>query len=189
MIGRIKSLLGRSPPDPRSAEADAPVRVLFVCMGNICRSPSAEGVLRARLAAAGMKGLVGVESAGTHAMRGSEPDPRAAQVALKRGYDLSRLRARQVVPEDFERFDRIVAMDDDNLGWLKAKAPAGARCQPELLMRHSRRFRDVEEVPDPYYGAPDGFDRVLDLLEDACDGLIETLRRPGIPPAAPPGRT
>jgi protein-tyrosine phosphatase len=179
MIEKIKSLLGRGEPDPRAAEANAPVRVLFVCMGNICRSPTAEGVLRVRLAAAGLKGLVGVESAGTHAMRGSEPDPRAAQVALKRGYDLSRLRARQVVPEDFERFDRILAMDEDNVGWLAAKAPPGARCQPELLMRYSRRFRDIEHVPDPYYGAPDGFDRVLDLLEDACDGVIESLQRPG----------
>ena len=189
MIARLKALLGRGDPDPRAAEAKAPTRVLFVCMGNICRSPSAEGVLRARLAAAGMQGLVAVESAGTHAMRGSETDPRATQVALKRGYDLARLRARQVVPEDFDRFDRILAMDDDNLGWLKAKSPAGARCQPELLMRYSRRFADVSQVPDPYYGAPDGFDRVLDLLEDACDGVIASLARPDGPWSPGAGRT
>ena len=152
----------------------AETRVLFVCMGNICRSPTAEGVLRHKLQAAGLADRVAVDSAGTlgsHA--GEAPDPRAVKHAAARGYDLSRLRARRIVREDFRRFDWVIAMDEDNLGTLRAIAPEGARVG--LLMDHARRHTGVREVPDPYFGAPAGFERVLDLVEDACDGLVERL--------------
>jgi protein-tyrosine phosphatase len=152
----------------------ADARVLFVCMGNICRSPTAEGVLRRKLQAAGLAARVEVDSAGTHGSHAGEaPDPRAVKHAAARGYDLSRLRARRVGRDDFRRFDRVIAMDEDNLGALRAIAPDGARVG--LLMEYARRFIGVREVPDPYFGAPAGFERVLDLVEDACDGLVERL--------------
>jgi protein-tyrosine phosphatase len=152
----------------------ADARVLFVCMGNICRSPTAEGVLRRKLQAAGLAGRVEVDSAGTHGSHAGEaPDPRAVKHAAGRGYDLSRLRARRVGRDDFQRFDWVIAMDEDNLGALRAIAPEGARVG--LLMEYARRFTGVREVPDPYFGAPAGFERVLDLVEDACDGLVERL--------------
>jgi protein-tyrosine phosphatase len=154
------------------------LRVLMVCMGNICRSPTAEGVLRAKLAAAGLQRQVEVDSAGTlghHA--GSPPDARAVRHAAARGYDLSKQRARRVAPADFARFDWVLAMDEGNLDGLRRIAPPDATARVGLLMAHARRFADVAEVPDPYYGAPAGFDRVLDLVEDACDGLVEQLAR------------
>ncbi len=154
----------------------ADARVLFVCMGNICRSPTAEGVLRRKLQDAGLAARVEVDSAGTHGSHAGEaPDPRAVKHAAGRGYDLSRLRARRVARADFQRFDWVIAMDDGNLDALRALAPEGASARVGLLMEHARRFSAVREVPDPYYGAPAGFERVLDLVEDACDGLVERL--------------
>ena len=154
----------------------AETRVLFVCMGNICRSPTAEGVLRHKLQAAGLGERVAVDSAGTHGYHaGERPDPRAVKHAAGRGYDLSRLRARRVSREDFVRFHWLIAMDEGNLGALRSMAPDGAGARLGLLMEHARRFAGVREVPDPYYGAPAGFERVLDLVEDACDGLVERL--------------
>ena len=151
-------------------------RILLVCMGNICRSPTAEGVLRAHLARAGLAG-VEVDSAGTlgyHA--GEPPDPRAQKAAAKRGYDLSRLRARRVKDADFLRFDMILAMDKDNLSALKQACPLAQRDRLGLFLQYARRFRE-EEVPDPYYGSPEAFEYVLDLAEDAAEGLVEALKQ------------
>lgn len=146
-------------------------------MGNICRSPTAEGVLRAKLAAAGLDDWVELDSAGTHGYHvGRAPDPRSQQCALRRGYDLSALRARQVRAEDFARFDLVLAMDHDNLAGLRALCPSAGDEQLRLLMSFATRHR-ADEVPDPSYGEGDGFERVLDYIEDACDGVVEMLRR------------
>ncbi|WP_235823565.1 low molecular weight protein-tyrosine-phosphatase [Azohydromonas sediminis] len=150
-------------------------RVLMVCMGNICRSPTAEAVLRTQAALRGLARRVEVDSAGTHGWHAGEPpDPRAQAHGARRGYDLAPLRARRVQAVDFERFDLILAMDRDNLAQLLALRPPGAAARLELLMHFARRHA-VDEVPDPYYGAADGFERVLDLVEDACEGLLDHL--------------
>ncbi|MFO1328628.1 MAG: low molecular weight protein-tyrosine-phosphatase [Rubrivivax sp.] len=152
------------------------LRVLMVCSGNICRSPTAEGVLRARLQAAGLDGRIEVDSAGTQGIHVRQPpDPRAQAHARQRGYDLSALRARRVIGDDFTRFHRILAMDDDHLEWLRGAAPPDASARIERLMDHARRHPGQTEVPDPYYGAPADFERVLDLVEDACEGLAQVL--------------
>jgi protein-tyrosine phosphatase len=152
--------------------------VLMVCMGNICRSPTAEGVLRARLKAAGLAEAVHVDSAGTHGYHvGAPPDARAQRHAQQRGVDLSRLRARRVSEADFERFQFVLAMDEHNLAELERLRPQGHPVQPRLLLDFAQRFAGEREVPDPYYGGPAGFDRVLDLVEDACDGLLQHLRQ------------
>jgi protein-tyrosine phosphatase len=152
------------------------IRVLMVCLGNICRSPTAEGVLRAKLQAAGLHRLVAVDSAGTSGLHGGEPpDARAIRQAAARGYDLSKQRARRVVAADFQRFDWVLAMDEANLVGLRRAAPPDATARLGLLMAHAQRFSHIAEVPDPYYGPPAGFDHVLDLVEDACDGLVERL--------------
>ncbi|MBA1213263.1 low molecular weight protein-tyrosine-phosphatase [Pseudomonas oryzihabitans] len=146
------------------------LRILFVCMGNICRSPTAEGILRAKLDAAGLAEAVELDSAGTGDWHvGKAPDARAIQAAAGRGYDIGDLRARQVTADDFQRFDLILAMDQDNLAWLKQLRP-GTGAVPELFL--ARQGLAVDEVPDPYYGGAAGFARVLDLLESACDGLV-----------------
>lgn len=158
-------------------EAPPPFRVLMVCMGNICRSPTAEGVLRARLAAAGMAEWVLVDSAGTHAYHvGEPPDERSRAHAARRGYDLSAQRARAVDDDDFERFDLLLAMDWDNLALLQERCPPQAQRKLRRLMEFGRTAGS-EIVPDPYYGGAAGFDHVLDLVEAACDGLIEHLAR------------
>jgi len=152
-------------------------RVLMVCMGNICRSPTAEVVLRQKLRERGLDALIEVDSAGTHAYRaGDPPDERSQRHALRRGYDLSPLRARLVTDADFERFDLILAMDWDNLELLASQCPAAHHGKLGRLTQHARRF-DSAVVPDPYMGGPAGFERVLDLLEDACDGLADHLGR------------
>ena len=173
MRGLKRLLRGPAAQDPPEAGA---VRVLMVCMGNICRSPMAEGVLRAKLHQAGLDPRVVVDSAGTHGHhRGEAPDPRAIRVAARRGIELEGLRARPVRPEDFTRFHWVLAMDEDNLSWLRSRQPGGAGPRIGLLMEHARRHAGVLEVPDPYYGAEPGFDRVLDLVDDACDGLVARL--------------
>lgn len=145
-------------------------------MGNICRSPTAEGVFRARAAKLGLDGELHIDSAGTHAYHvGHAPDPRSVQFAARRGYDLAHLRARQVEVADFAVFDYILAMDHDNLALLQASCPAEHRHKLRLLMEFARHSAS-DVVPDPYYGQGDGFDRVLDYIEDAADGLLETLR-------------
>lgn len=153
------------------------LRVLMVCMGNICRSPTAEGVLRHKLQAAGLADRVSVESAGTHASHAGEPpDARSARSALRRGYDLSGLKARRVTDDDFQRFDLILAMDWDNFALLEAQAPAARRARIQRLMEFAKRS-DAPVVPDPYFGAAQGFDHVLDLVEDACDGLVDHVSK------------
>jgi protein-tyrosine phosphatase len=152
-------------------------RVLMVCMGNICRSPTAEGVLRHKLRERGLEALVEVDSAGTHAHiwhQGAPPDERSQAHARRRGYDLSGLRARGVVAADFERFDLVLVMDDDNFDHLQARCPNSHRERLRRLMKYARRYR-AAAVPDPYYGGADGFERVLDFIEDACDGLVEQV--------------
>ncbi|MCP5276976.1 MAG: low molecular weight phosphotyrosine protein phosphatase [Thiobacillus sp.] len=151
--------------------------VLLVCMGNICRSPTAEGVLRDKLEAAGLMDRVHLDSAGTHDYHvGKPPDRRAQEAARKRGYDLSALRARQVGMRDFSEFDLILAMDQDNFESLVRACPQELRHKVRLFLSFSSRFTG-QEVPDPYYGGSQGFDHVLDMVEDASEGLIAALRQ------------
>jgi protein-tyrosine phosphatase len=151
--------------------------VLFVCTGNICRSPTAEAIFRKLAADAGMAEAVTADSAGTHGYHvGEPPDPRAQKAAAKRGYDLNALRARTIEDADFQRFDLILAMDQEHYATLSRIAGAAAGHKLKLMMSYARRFKE-REVPDPYYGGPQGFERVLDMLEDAAEGLLESLRR------------
>jgi len=141
-------------------------------MGNICRSPTAEGVFVAHCEA---RDDIEVDSAGTHGYHiGAPPDVRTQAVALRRGYDLSGLRARRVVEADFERFDLILAMDRDNLSWLEARCPPVHRGKLQLFLSYAPAAL-ADEVPDPYYGGPQGFEHVLDLIEAASKGLLEKL--------------
>lgn len=155
-------------------------RILFVCLGNICRSPTAEAVLRHRLAAAGLDGEVEVDSAGTGGWHvGHPPDERSAAAALRRGIELDGA-ARRVGPEDFESFDLLIAMDRQNHADLRAMARSPEHvAKLRLLREYDPVAVEAGElaVPDPYYGEGDGFEHVLDLVERACDGLIESLRR------------
>jgi len=152
------------------------LRVLFVCLGNICRSPTAEGVFRAALARDAPELEVEVDSAGTAAYHvGEPPDSRTQAAARRRGYDLSALRARVVEPADFERFDLILAMDEENADSLRRRAPRDKRDRVKLFLEFAGDV-DETEVPDPYYGGGSGFERVLDLVEAASRGLIEHLR-------------
>lgn len=161
------------------------MRVLFVCMGNICRSPLAEGICRALVARAGLDGAIEVDSAGTHGYHvGEAPDARAQRVAARRGYDLSRLRARQVVPEDFERFDRIFAMDRANLAALQRICPPARHDRLSLLLDCVPALAGGE-VPDPYYGNEAGFEHVLELCETAVRALLAHC--PAAPDARIPG--
>lgn len=150
--------------------------VLFVCMGNICRSPTAEGVFRQKLVDHGLSHAVRVDSAGTHNYHpDSPPDERSQLHAFRRGYDLSTLRARQVVDEDFAQFDLILAMDLDNLALLRDDCPP----EHQHKLHRFTEFccvHDSPVVPDPYYGGASGFEKVLDLVEDASDGLIQHFR-------------
>lgn len=151
-------------------------RILFVCMGNICRSPTAEGVVRKIIINNGLEDLIKVDSAGTHGYHTGElPDPRSCEAAQKRGIDLTGLRARKIVPEDFERFDLLLAMDRANLNFLKRGARPEHHPKLGLFMRYASRF-EADEVPDPYYGGEGGFELVLDMAEDAGRGLIAVLR-------------
>ncbi len=152
-------------------------RILFVCMGNICRSPTVHGVFRARLRAAGLEALYEIDSAGTHGYHaGLPPDERSQRAAQKRGLDISDLRARSVIPEDFAGFDLILAMDDDNLELLQAAAPPEHRHKLHLLLDYALGAAG-RSVPDPYYGGPIGFERVLDIAEEAADALLARLRQ------------
>ena len=150
-------------------------RVLMVCMGNICRSPMAEGMLRKALQEAGLEHRVAVDSAGTHAYHiGSPPDPRAQQAIRRRGAEISGLRGRQMEDEDFERFDYILVMDRDNYERVVARAPARHHGKVRRLLSFSRKFPNLDVV-DPYYGGPQGFEENLDMIEDAVRGLIREI--------------
>jgi protein-tyrosine phosphatase len=152
------------------------VSVLFVCMGNICRSPTAEGVFRRHVAEAGLDDLFEIDSAGTHAYHvGEPPDRRAQEAATRRGFSLADIRARRVAAGDFERFHHIIAMDEDNLVMLHEQADATYREKIRLFLEFGSG--PETEVPDPYYGGATGFERVLDLVEDASRGLLERLRQ------------
>ena len=151
--------------------------VLMICMGNICRSPTAEGVFRQQVGQAGLADRVHIDSAGTIDYHvGSPPDRRAVSHALRRGYDLAALRARQVQTEDFSRFDLLLAMDWENMEALRALCPEGLEHKLHTLMSFAPAdLPDV--VPDPYYGGPADFEVVLDQVEAACVGLLAHVRR------------
>lgn len=153
------------------------VRVLFVCLGNICRSPMAEGVFRHLVSREGLVDVIEIDSAGTHAYHiGEAPDPRAQQTTLRYGVDISTLRGRQATRRDIENFHYILAMDSENLENLRAIAPAGAEHKIRLFLEFAPE-RPEREVPDPYFGGPSGFDRVLDMVEEAAIGLLADIRR------------
>lgn len=175
MIPKLKQwLTGAAPPDA----ATGSTRILMVCTGNICRSPTAEGVLRAKLQRAGLEGRVLVDSAGTQGYHTSEPpDARAVRAAAQRGYQIGSIRARPMRPEDFATFDWLLAMDQSHMDWLRKRAPPAASGRISLLMPFGREHAGTQDVPDPYYGGPAGFEHVLDLVEDACDGVVERLRQ------------
>lgn len=152
------------------------IKILFVCMGNICRSPTAEGVFRHVLAAQAPELQVEIDSAGTHDYHvGDPPDRRSIAAARRRGIDLTSLRARMVASDDFARYDLILAMDDDNLRELRSRAPATYHERIRLLMEFAPHAA-LRHVPDPYYGGAQGFEEVLDLLEEAALGLLAELR-------------
>ena len=173
------------PPSlPQRPSPGAPYRVLMVCMGNICRSPTAEGVLAHRAALAGLGDWLQVDSAGTHDYHvGAPPDGRAQVHALRRGVDLSGQRARQLTARDFQDFDLVLVMDDRNERAARALCPAADRAKLRRLTDFCRQH-SMGEVPDPYYGGDAGFERVLDLIEDACDGLIAALKASDAPAKA-----
>ena len=150
-------------------------RVLFVCTGNICRSPTADGVARHLARQLGVEQHFEFDSAGTHGYHvGDPPDPRTVAAARNRGYDLAPLRARRVTEFDFVRFHHVLAMGQDHLQWLRRACPSEQRGKLRLFLDFSQRF-DAVEVPDPYHGGPDGFEQVLDMVEDAAGRLIAQL--------------
>jgi protein-tyrosine phosphatase len=152
------------------------IAVCFVCLGNICRSPSAEGVMLYQVGKARLGNRIVVDSAGTGNWHIDEPpDKRAQRAAKKRGYDLSALRGRQIREEDFARFDLLIAMDDANAAALAEIGPPEHRDKIRLLMEFATRD-DSRVVADPYFGGDEGFERVLDQCEDACEGLLKALR-------------
>jgi protein-tyrosine phosphatase len=184
-IGSVVKHLPWGRPEP-----EAEFAVLMVCMGNICRSPTAEAALRQRLSQVGLAHRVRVDSAGTHSYHvGSSPDQRAQAHGRRRGLELSGLKARKIAPDDFGRFDLILAMDQENLADLLRMAPPGYESRVKLLMNFARSPHGVDSVPDPYYGSEAGFERVLDLVGDACEGLTGVLLRmlgPSNPPQTRP---
>jgi len=147
------------------------VGVLFVCLGNICRSPTADAVLAHKVRALGLQSRLRVDSAGTGDWHiGEPPDPRSQRHAARRGYDLSKLRARQVLVEDLRRFDFVLAMDRDNLADLERIRPGAGSAEPRLLLSYGNS--GLLDVPDPYHGDAQAFEKVLDLIEEAVDALL-----------------
>ena len=155
---------------------DKKIRVLFVCMGNICRSPTAEGAFRHLVCQQALDQYIKTDSAGTHAYHiGERPDRRAQQTALSRGLDISDLRARKVKPTDFKKFHYVIAMDQDNYQLLAEMAPEGLEDRLRLFLEFAPNLKE-SEVPDPYYGGPKGFEYVFDLVEEASRGLLDEIR-------------
>jgi low molecular weight protein-tyrosine phosphatase len=153
------------------------IGVIFVCMGNICRSPTAEAVFRDCVEKAGLLESIHIDSAGTHDYHiGEAPDARTQRAALQRGYDMSQLRGRQVGVEDFARFDYVLAMDEANLSILQRLRPRDAQSHLGLFLEFAERHSE-REVPDPYFGGAEGFERVLDMVEDAANGLLKQVRQ------------
>jgi len=153
------------------------IKVLFVCMGNICRSPTAEGVFRHLVQQEGHDDWITTDSAGTHSYHvGHEPDHRSQQTALSRGIDLSDLRARKAVAKDFHAFDYVLAMDDDNYQLLENICPAGLEEKLSLFLDFSKDYSETQ-VPDPYYGGDQGFEHVFDLIASASRGLLEDIKK------------
>jgi protein-tyrosine phosphatase len=153
-----------------------PYRLLFVCMGNICRSPAAHGVMERKVAEAGLTSSIAVDSAGTggwHA--GDGADPRMQRQAAKRGYPLTH-RARQVTPADFDEADMILIMDEQNRRDIRSFAPTAAHMRKVVLLTDFARDRKDSYVPDPYYGGVEGFEEVLDIVENACGHLLQHVR-------------
>ncbi|MEE9318022.1 MAG: low molecular weight protein-tyrosine-phosphatase [Rhodospirillales bacterium] len=162
---------------PGNTNGEPPlVKVLFVCLGNICRSPTAEGVFRTVVDREGLGDRVSVDSAGTGSWHvGSPPDRRAQAAARQRGFDLSGQRARQAKAGDFQRFDYVIAMDSENHRELSGLCPDGEEHRLHMLMDFAPQF-DRRDVPDPYYGGDGGFDAVLDMIEAASVGLLADIR-------------
>jgi protein-tyrosine phosphatase len=152
------------------------IKVLFVCMGNICRSPTAHGVFRQLVIDENLVEYIEIDSAGTHAYHvGNPPDSRAQQTAHSRGIDLSDLTARQARSEDFHEFDYVLAMDTDNFRGLKAICPAGREERLYMFLDFAPNVK-AKEVPDPYYGGPSGFEKVFDMVDEASRGLLEDIK-------------
>jgi protein-tyrosine phosphatase len=152
------------------------VKVLFVCMGNICRSPLAHGLFEHRVESVGLADRIVIDSAGTHAYHvGNMPDPRSQETALSHGFDLSTQRARKVAPGDFEQFDYVLAMDNDNHALLSAQCPDEYRYKLKLMLEYAPQLAETE-VPDPYYGGASGFEQVYQLLDVAVDGLMADIK-------------
>ena len=155
------------------------IKVLFVCMGNICRSPTAEGVFTKIVAEKNLMSRFTIDSAGTHAYHvGNPPDYRAQEAALKRGVELQHLRARKVHSSDFEYFDYLLVMDDDNYAIVSNDCPREHRGKVKYFLDFAPHL-GIREVPDPYYGEKKGFERVLDMVEEASLGFLESLKKSG----------
>ncbi|MEX0604183.1 MAG: low molecular weight protein-tyrosine-phosphatase [Marinobacter sp.] len=153
-----------------------PVKVLFVCMGNICRSPTAEGVFRKLVVDSGLGERIQIDSCGTGDWHvGKAPDSRAIAASWSRSIDIKGLKARQVIAEDLSTFDYVLAMDYNNLAHLRAIQNQTGGVEPELFLAYARNVIE-EEVPDPYYGGDDGFEHVLNLIEAASEGLLAAIR-------------
>jgi protein-tyrosine phosphatase len=164
-----------------SKKSDAPIgmktKILFVCMGNICRSPTAAGVFQSLVRASNLQEFVVCDSAGTHDFHvGEGPDQRAVNAAAKRGYELGATTARKIQISDFSEYDYILAMDWENLALLQRMCPRGLQHKLQLLMRFATEF-EAATINDPYHGGPQGFEQALDYIEDACNGLMEVVRR------------
>jgi protein-tyrosine phosphatase len=152
------------------------VKILFVCMGNVCRSPMAEGVFRRLLEQHGLSAQVEVDSAGTHAYHlGKSPDPRAILTAKARGIDISGIRARQVSPKDLEEFDLVMVMDEHNYDALRFICAKPHQAKLAYLLDYAPHL-GTRNLPDPYYGGEAGFERVMDMIEEACEGLLSHLQ-------------
>jgi len=174
IVSRIRAIAGKDKPAQPEEVPD--YSVLFVCMGNICRSPTVEGVFRQAVVRELPERRIRIDSAGTHAYHvGQPPDPRAQRAALRRGIDLSALRARRIAEADFPAFDLVLAMDPLNVAVMEEVCPAEYRSRIRLLMEFAPSL-GREDVPDPYYGGSNGFEYVLDLAEAASAGLITHLK-------------